>query len=190
MLRNLVVNAVEHGEDATCGDRRGQRRRGRGDRARLRRRPQARRSRPLVFNCCSSGAPTRPAPAPPAAPAPACRSRWRTPTCTAGGCRPGASRAADRGSGSRCRAHTAANWSAHRCRWSRPTRRANRGLHLAGTLSYRRGRGRPAPRDGTPPAGPPASNGGSARPGDVRAAARRRRARRRQDVPDQEGGGR
>ena len=38
-----------------------------------------------------SGAPTRRGPAPPAAPGSACRSRWRTPGCTAAGCRPGAS---------------------------------------------------------------------------------------------------
>ena len=41
----------------------------------------------------ASGAPTRRAPAPPAAPAWGSRSRWRTPGCTAAGCRPGASRA-------------------------------------------------------------------------------------------------
>ncbi|MGA4542900.1 MtrAB system histidine kinase MtrB [Uniformispora flossi] len=50
-----------------------------------------------------------------------------------------------------------------------PDSRANRGLHLAGTPYRRAGGppGTPGTGTGTPPAGPPASNGGSARPGDV-----------------------
>ncbi len=40
----------------------------------------------------ASGGPTRPGPGPAAAPASACRSPWRTPTCTAAGSRPGAAR--------------------------------------------------------------------------------------------------
>jgi two-component system sensor histidine kinase MtrB len=46
-----------------------------------------------------SGGPTRPGPAPPAAPAWAWPSRWRTRSCTAAGCRPGASGARARCSG-------------------------------------------------------------------------------------------
>ena len=46
-----------------------------------------------------SGGPTRPGPAAPAAPAWAWPSRWKTPGCTAAGCRPGASRARARCSG-------------------------------------------------------------------------------------------
>ena len=56
-----------------------------------------------------SGGPTRPARAPAAAPASGCRSRWRTPTCTAAGCRPGAAPVRGRSSGSRCRAGSAAS---------------------------------------------------------------------------------
>ena len=41
------------------------------------------------WSSTGSGAPTRPGPAPPAAPGSGCRSRWRTPGCTAAGCRPG-----------------------------------------------------------------------------------------------------
>ena len=41
------------------------------------------------WSSTGSGGPTRPGPAPAVAPASGCRSRWRTPTCTAGGCRPG-----------------------------------------------------------------------------------------------------
>ena len=69
-----------------------QRRGHRARRARLRRRAEARASP----RWCStgSGGPTRPGRAPPAAPGSACRSRSRTPGCTAAGCRPGASPAA------------------------------------------------------------------------------------------------
>ena len=92
ILRNLVVNAIEHGDGAS-----GRRRRGapcRGDEhavavdgARPRRRPQA-RARPR-WSSTGSGGPTRPAPAPPAAPGWDWRSRSRTPGCTAAGCRRG-----------------------------------------------------------------------------------------------------
>ena len=68
---------------------RGRRRpRGRDRGARPRRRAGARAS--PRWSSTGSGAPTRPGPAPAAAPASGCRSRWRTPTCTAAGCRPGA----------------------------------------------------------------------------------------------------
>jgi Signal transduction histidine kinase len=97
ILRNILVNAVEHGEgkevvvttamdsDAVavsvrdygvgCGPARSRR------------------------SSTGSGGPTRPAPAPPAAPAWAWPSRSRTRGCTAAGCRPGASGARARCSG-------------------------------------------------------------------------------------------
>ena len=76
------------------GRGRARRRQRRGHRARGAR-PRGRAASRARRRWCStgSGGPTRPGPAPPAAPASGCRSRWRTPTCTAAGCRPGASRA-------------------------------------------------------------------------------------------------
>ena len=56
-----------------------------------------------AWSSTGSGGPTRPGRAPPAAPGSACPSRWRTPTCTAAGCRRGASRATAASSGSPCR---------------------------------------------------------------------------------------
>ena len=102
ILRNLVVNAVEHGEgrpveievarerlSGGCGGPR----------------PRRRACGPGRAPWCStgSGARTPPAPAPPAAPAWGWRSRSRTRGCTTGGCRRGASPASARASGSRCR---------------------------------------------------------------------------------------
>ena len=54
-----------------------------------------------------SGGPTRPGSGRPAAPAWGWRSRWRTPGCTAAGCRPPARRGRAPGSGSPCPARTA-----------------------------------------------------------------------------------
>ena len=71
--------------------------RGRGRGPRPRRRAGAGRGH--TWSSTGSGGPTRPGPGPPAAPASACPSPWRTPGCTAAGCRPGASRAAARCSG-------------------------------------------------------------------------------------------
>ena len=92
ILRNLVVNAIEHGEGrpivvrvaatseavavAVRDHGVGLRARGRG-----------------AWCSTGSGGPTRPGPGPPAAPAWGCRSPSRTPTCTTAGCRRGASRA-------------------------------------------------------------------------------------------------
>ena len=73
---------------------------GRGRRPRPRRRAASRARR--RWSSTGSGGPTRRGPAPPAAPGSACRSRSRTPACTAAGCRPGASRATARSSGSPC----------------------------------------------------------------------------------------
>ena len=98
VLRNLVVNAVEHGEGrdvvvrlAVGG------RRGRGRRARLRRRAQARRGDPGVQPLLAGRPGARPyhrryRPR-------AVHRAWRTPGCTAAGCRRGASPAAVRSSG-------------------------------------------------------------------------------------------
>ena len=92
IVRNLVTNAIDHAES--------RRHRGAGAPATTRR-PRSRSAttasawRRGSRRWCStgSGAPTRRGPAPAAAPGWACRSRWRTPTCTAAGCRPGAGRA-------------------------------------------------------------------------------------------------
>ena len=89
VVRNLVVNAVEHSEGNPVDVYVGVRRR--------RRSPcwSATTASACARRRCStsstgSGAPTRPGRAPPAAPAWGSRSRSRTPTCTAAGSRRGA----------------------------------------------------------------------------------------------------
>ena len=98
IVRNLVTNAIDHAESRhDRGDRR-RRRAGRRDRGpRPRRRSGRRRVR--AWSSTASGGPTRPGPAPAAAPDSGWRSRWRTPTSTAAGSRPGASRTRERSSG-------------------------------------------------------------------------------------------
>ena len=100
-------------------------RRGRG--ARPRRRASARRGEP--WSSTGSGAPTRPGRARPAAPGSACRSPWRTSTCTAAGCRRGASRAPGRSSGSPCPGSRGSSWNGRRSRssrWTSPGRSRSR----------------------------------------------------------------
>ena len=91
IVRNLVTNAIDHAETAAGG-------------AVVVRSPATTHAAAIAVRdygvglapgrrpWCStgSGAPTRPGRGPAAAPAWASRSRWRTPTCTAAGCRPGA----------------------------------------------------------------------------------------------------
>ncbi len=117
ILRNLLVNAVEHGENreaivTVAGDSAAVAVAVRDFGVGLR---QGRSS----SSSTGSGAPTRPGPGRRAEPASGWRSRWRTRGCTAAGWRPGASRAAARCSGSRCRACPAMSSSARRCRWRR-----------------------------------------------------------------------
>ena len=97
ILRNLLLNAVEHGENkdtvvtAAADSARSRSRSGTSgsgcDRARS------------SWSSTGSGGPTRPGRGPPAAPGSAWPSRWRTRGCTAAGSRPGASRAGARCSG-------------------------------------------------------------------------------------------
>ena len=92
IVRNLVTNAIDHAESRRHRDPRRRRRPRGGDRRpRLRRRARAPASRPWCST--ASGGPTRPARGPAVAPASGCRSRSRTPTCTAAGCRRGGGRA-------------------------------------------------------------------------------------------------
>ncbi len=87
-LRNLVVNALEHGEgtrmDVTVAV---DRRRGGGAGARPRRRHEPRRRQ--ARSSTASTAPTPRASAPWAGRGWVCPSRWRTPPCTAGTSSPG-----------------------------------------------------------------------------------------------------
>ena len=102
MLRNLVGNAVEHGEgrpvEVTLGADEPRRR---GHRARPRRRAQAGRGE-AGLQPVLAGRPV-PGPADRRHRAWACRSAWRTPGCTAAGWRRGARPARAPSSGSRCR---------------------------------------------------------------------------------------
>ena len=92
IVRNLVTNAIDH---ARVRRRRHPRRRRRPRPPRSRSATTASGWRRASPRWCStgSGGPTRRGPGPAAAPAWGSRSRWRTPTCTAAGCRPGADRA-------------------------------------------------------------------------------------------------
>ena len=87
---NLLVNAVEHGEGrdvvVTVAARPG-RGSGGGPRPRRGLRARARSS----WSSTDSGGPTPRGRGPPAGPGSAWPSRWRTPSCTAAGCRRGAS---------------------------------------------------------------------------------------------------
>ena len=132
VLRNLLDNAVEHGEGrdvvvTVAADR---------DAVAVAVRDHGVGLGPGEHQLSStvSGVPTRPGPGPPAVPGSAWPSPWRTPGCTPGGCRPGGSGAAARSSGSRCRAPSAASSPGRRCRCA-PTRlryprpvRSQRGL--------------------------------------------------------------
>ncbi|GMA38982.1 hypothetical protein GCM10025883_10270 [Mobilicoccus caccae] len=102
ILRNLLVNAIEHGEGRPVTIELGSD----DDAVAIVVADRGIGLKPGRPTSCStgSGAPTPPVNAPPAAPASAWPSPSRTPTCTAAGCRPGASRAPAPGSGSRCRA--------------------------------------------------------------------------------------
>ncbi len=90
IVRNLVTNAIDYADSVDVVVLVA------SERARPPRSPSATtasgssRARPRWCSTASGG-PTRRGPAPAAAPAWGCRSRWRTPTCTAAGCRPGAS---------------------------------------------------------------------------------------------------
>ena len=109
---------------ARRGPRRGghrRRRPGRGGGRGPRPRGGLRAGRAVSSSSTGSGGPTRPGPGPPAAPGSAWPSRWRTPGCTAAGCRPGGSAGRARCSGSPCRARWARSWPDRRCR-SVPTR--------------------------------------------------------------------
>ncbi len=139
VLRNLVVNAVEHGEGRDVVVKLA----AAGGAVAVAVRDYGVGLKPGRRRGCStgSGAPTRPVPAPPAAPAWACRSPSRTPGCTAAGSRPGASPAAVRSSGSPCRARRTSRCGAPRYPWSPRTRAAT---------ASRRPRAR---RGGRPPGG-------------------------------------
>ena len=92
ILRNLVVNAIEHGEGRPVTVRLGRSARGGRGRRRGPRASACARARPS-WSSTGSGGPTRPGPGPAAAPASAWPSPSRTPGCTAAGCRRGAARA-------------------------------------------------------------------------------------------------
>ena len=130
VVRNLVTNAIDHAHRRRPPDRDRPRRpaawpattRPRRSRCATTGSGSGRASRPWCST--GSGGPTRPAPGPAAAPASDCRSPWRTPTCTAAGCRRGAGRGRARSSGSPCRAGSAARCGRARCRWCPRTRRS------------------------------------------------------------------
>ena len=121
IIRNLIENAVEHGDLRGVDIRIAAERRGRrGVGARLRRGPAAGGVGPGVQPLLAG----RPGPGPHhrAARAWACRSRWRTPACTVAGSRPGASPARAPASGSPSRATGRPASPSRRCPSSRPTR--------------------------------------------------------------------
>jgi two-component system sensor histidine kinase MtrB len=97
VLRNLLDNAVEHGEDATWWSSSPPT----GTRWRSRSVIMGLASVPASTSSSStgSGAPTLPGPGPPAGPGWAWPSPWRTPDCTRAGCRPGGSGGGARSSG-------------------------------------------------------------------------------------------
>ncbi|BFO22082.1 hypothetical protein SHKM778_84700 [Streptomyces sp. KM77-8] len=97
VLRNLVVNAVEHGEGRDVVVKLA----AAGGAVAVAVRDYGVGLKPGEATRCSaaSGGPTRHARAPPAVRASACPSPWRTRGCTAAGSRRGASRAAARSSG-------------------------------------------------------------------------------------------
>ena len=124
ILRNLLVNAVEHGEGhdvvvTVAGDR---------DAVAVAVRDHGVGLKPgrTSSSLTASGAPTRPGPARPAGPGSAWPSRWRTRSCTADGCRPGACWGRGRSSGSPSPGPPGRSWSAPRYRWSPTTPTSSR----------------------------------------------------------------
>ena len=96
IVRNLVTNAIDHAHPDGQADR--HRSASSSGSPATSRQPRSRYAttawgwRPASRRWCStgSGGPTRPARGPAAAPDWGCRSLWRTPICTAAGCRRGA----------------------------------------------------------------------------------------------------
>ncbi len=157
MLRNLVSNAIEHGEGLPDrGDHRQQRLGRRGHRARPRRRAQARRGgarlHPLLAGRPGAGPHDRGH-----RPRPRHRPRGRPPACRSVS-RPGAPWARAPASASPCRARPMRPSRARRCRSARSRRRPRR-------RGGRRGRARGAGAGGTRPAGATARAGAAAAPG-------------------------